>query len=207
MNKIFNIEEILNLKSLFKKDSKMFIQKIKDYLFYLRREKDINNFSILLENLKEEITDIAPFISENLNFMFSLMIKKHYYKEVVKYIEIIEKSVNFETMELLKNMIKIPHIMRYIQSVDVYRIKKIIFEASNRKRGNDNILLKSSLEIESPEIEWINIIWYIKIDILCRNFLILSILFIFYKNYISFSDNKLLNIIYLFSIVGMFFAK
>ncbi len=158
MNKIFNIEEILNLKSLFKKDSKMFIQKIKDYLFYLRREKDINNFSILLENLKEEITDIAPFISENLNFMFSLMIKKHYYKEVVKYIEIIEKSVNFETMELLKNMIKIPHIMRYIQSVDVYRIKKIIFEASNRKRGNDNILLKSSLEIESPEIEWINII-------------------------------------------------
>ncbi|MCX7821501.1 MAG: hypothetical protein N2258_07505 [Brevinematales bacterium] len=158
MNKNLNLEEIINLKNLFKKDSKAFIKEIKEYLFYLRKDKDIKHFSNLIENLNEEITDIAPFISENLNYMFSLMIKKHYYREIVKYMGIIEKSVNFETMELLKNMIKVPNIMKYIQNIDIYRIKKLIFETSTKKKNRDNIFMKSSLEIESPELEWINII-------------------------------------------------
>ncbi len=158
MNKILNFEEIINLKNLFKKDSKAFIRDIKEYLSYLRKEKDIKNFSILIENLNEEITDVAPFLAENLNYMFSLMIKKHHYREVVKYMGIIEKSVSFETMELLKSMIAIPNITRYIENVDIYRIKRLIFETSKRKKNTDNIFLKSSLEIESPETDWVYII-------------------------------------------------
>lgn len=158
MNKILSFEEIINLKNLFKKDSKAFIKDIKEYLSYLRKEKDIKKFSILIENLNEEITDVAPFLAENLNYMFSLMIKKHYYREVVKYMGIIEKSVSFETMELLKNMIAIPNITKYIENVDIYRIKKLIFETSKRKKSTDNIFLKSSLEIESPETDWVYII-------------------------------------------------
>ncbi len=153
-----NVEDFFNLKSLYKKDSKDFIEKVKEYLKIINKERDIKNFSFFVENLFEEILDISPFISEYLNNMFILIIKKNYYSELVKLIPIMEKCVNHDTLQVIEEMLKKPNIVKFIQNVDIYKLKRIIFETSKVKKNKDNIFIKSTLEIELPELEWRNII-------------------------------------------------
>jgi len=153
-----SLEKIEELKNIFKKDSRLFIQNINKNLSFIKAKEDIEDFCLFVENLKEEIEDVSPFLSEQINRIFCLMIKKHFYKEVANYISLIEKCVNFETITLLKAMITNKNIEKFITTLDIYRIKKLIFEVSKKKKNTENIFLKIKLEPEQPILEWLDII-------------------------------------------------
>ena len=154
----FSLEEVTNLKSVFKKDMKQFTKLVSSFLEKVKTKNDIENFCLLAESLSDELHELAPFIAEFLNPVFQFMIKSHYYREVAKYISLISNCANYKTIEMLKEMIDKKDISKFIASVDMYKIKKLIFDVSQKKKTNENISLKLELEINEPELSWIDII-------------------------------------------------
>ncbi len=158
MNELFSLEDIANLRNIYKKDTITFIKTINKKLSLIKTGRDFKSFCILADSLLGELSDISPFISDVVNKIFCLMIKNHLYREVVKYISIIEKCVNYETLNLLKEMISNKKVEKFITTIDVYNVKKLIFNVFQKKKENDNVLIKAHLELEMPELEWIDII-------------------------------------------------
>lgn len=157
-NRTITLEEIASLRSLFKKDTRIFIKKIASYISSVKKKEDMEVFYSLAENLGEEIKDISPFISSELNRIFCMMVKFHFYKEVANFISIISSCINIKTVEVISKMISEPGLEKYITSLDVYKIKRLIFDVYQKREKFKNIVLEFNFEVADPFLSWVDII-------------------------------------------------
>jgi hypothetical protein len=156
-NNIFcmRAEDFQELKRHYHLDNKNFVNLINNYLSIIKKKEDIEGFSFLFENLKNEIVDVSPFLASNINKIFIIMIKNKYYKQIAQYSFLLESCANIKVLELLNEFVKNKGIGKFLTSVEVYRIKKLVFELSNKFKKND-VAYKIQLELEKEDLKWLD---------------------------------------------------
>lgn len=156
-NDIMNLQnsDFHELKKLFHIDNKGFVTFVNKYLSRLKKKEDIDKFCFFFNGLKNEILDVSPFLSININKIFVIMIKNNFYKQVAEYSFLLENCANIKTLQLLDEFIKNKIVSKYLTTVEIYRIKKLVFELSNKFKKND-IAYKIQLELENEDLHWLD---------------------------------------------------
>jgi hypothetical protein len=143
-------------KHYFKTDNKGFVNYSNRYLSnFIKKKEDIDKFLFLFNHLKNELIDISPFLSSNINRIFGLMIKNNYFKQVAEYSYLLESCANIKTLELLDEFILSKNMIKFLSNVEIYKIKKLVFDLSNKFKRSD-IAIKIQVELEKEDLNWID---------------------------------------------------
>lgn len=159
-NQIFEmkIDEFQAYKHFFKADNKGFVNYMNHYMSgNIKKKEDIDKFLYLFENLKNEIMDVSPFLSVNINRIFGLMIRNNYFKQVAEYSYLLESCANIKSLDLLNECIVSKNMVKFLTNVEIYRIKKLVFELSNKYKRND-IAYKIQVDLEKEDLNWVDMI-------------------------------------------------
>lgn len=156
-NDLFDLkaEDFQELKKFYHQDNKNFVHFLNKNLLKIKNKEDIEKFSYIFDNLKNEIVDVSPFLSANINRIFGIMIKNNFYKQIAEYSFLLGNCANIKTLELLNEFIKSKNINKYLSTVEIYKIKKLVFDLSNKYKRND-IVYKIDLELEKEDIKWLD---------------------------------------------------
>lgn len=159
-NQIFEmkIDEFQTYKHFFKNDNKGFVNYMNHYLSTsIKKKEDLDKFLYLIENLKNELMDVSPFLSININRIFALMIRNNYFKQVAEYSYLLECCANIKTLDLLNECVMSKNMVKFLSNVEIYRIKKLVFELSNKYKRND-IAYKIQVDLEKEDLNWVDTI-------------------------------------------------
>ena len=156
-NNVFSLktDDFQELKRFYCMDNKEFVNLINNFLIMVKKKEDIESFSFLFDNLKNEIVDISPFLASNINKIFLIMIKNKYYKQIAQYSFLLERCANIRVLDMLNEFIKNKGIGKFLTTVEVYKIKKLVFELSGKFKKND-VAYKIQLELEKEDLKWLD---------------------------------------------------
>lgn len=148
------IEDFQELKRFYSCENKNFV-KVMDKVFgEYKKKEDIEKFLFLLLYLKDEIKDISPFLSGNINRLFVLMIKNNYFKQIAQYSDILESCANIKVLELLNDFTKSRNMGKFLTNVEIYKLKKLVFDLSNKYK-KDEIAYQIEVALEKNDSEWL----------------------------------------------------
>lgn len=140
-------------QDLFQKDKKEFTRWVGESIRNVKKKEEIEPLLSLFQGLIEEICEIAPFQAANLNRFFQTLIRFRYFKQLCDLSDILEPIANPKTIDELTELLKVRDLNRCINTVDIYKIKKIVFSQGEKQKKSD-ITIQLSVELEDPDLEW-----------------------------------------------------
>ncbi|GEM_PF-2803208 len=148
-------DDVIELRHYFAMENKGFIKLMDNIIAGYKKKEDIENFLCLLEYLHNEINEISPFISGNINKLFIMLIKNNYYKQIAQYSDIFESSGNIKVLELLNNFVSSQKMGKFLSNMEIYKIKKLVLELSTKYK-KDDIVYQIAVELEKSDSEWLD---------------------------------------------------
>lgn len=148
-------QDFLELKKMFQVQNKRFIDLLKKILAEIKNKEQLPAFFFLMEHLKDEMTDISPFLSHHLNRLFRMMLDFRYYKKIAGLDFLLLQCGNLTTLRLLKQLIVARDIEKFITGLEIYKLKKVIFELSGKFDKKDEITYKIQMEIAAEDTRWL----------------------------------------------------
>jgi hypothetical protein len=152
---ILNTSDYDNLKDLYKSDTPQFIAIIRKFSQSINEKDEILKFSRLFDNLEEEITDISPFIAKELNKLFIIAIENNLFNPLAKYSVLIENCGNPRFLDELKRLITRPDLDKFLSTLEVYKLKKAIYELSVKFNKKDRLVYRIEAEIADTDDVWV----------------------------------------------------
>lgn len=149
------IEDFLELKRYYNQDNKDFVKIIDHSFSKIKKREDLEIFLYVFEHLKAEIIDVSPFLAANINKIFVLLIKNNYYKQIAEYSFLLENCANIKILQLLNDFIKEKSTAKFLSTMEIYKIKKLVFDLSNKFKKND-IVYKIQVELENEDLNWLD---------------------------------------------------
>ncbi len=148
------IEDFQELKRFYSCENKSFMKIMDKAIGEFKKKEDIEKILFLLLYLKDEIKDISPFLSNNINRIFSLMIKNNYFKQIAQYSDILEACANIKVLELLNEFTKSRNMGKFLTNVEIYKLKKLVFDLSNKYK-KDDVAYQIEIALENQDSEWL----------------------------------------------------
>jgi hypothetical protein len=148
-------DDFQELKRFYHHDKKSFVKLVDDYIIKIKKKEDIDRFLYFFEGLKNEIAEVAPFLVNNINKIFVLLIKNNYYKQIAEYSFILDNCANVKVLQLLDDFVRGKNAFKLLTSMEIYKIKKLIFTLSNKFK-RDDIAYKIQVELENTDMNWLD---------------------------------------------------
>jgi hypothetical protein len=147
--------DLQELKNRFISDNKGFIKRIDDILIEFKKKEDIDNFLILLNFMHDELKEISPFVSGNINKVFIIMLKNNKYKQIAQNCDILESCANIRVLDILIAFTASQKMGKFLTNVEIYKIKKLVLDLSNKYK-KDDIVYQIDVDLEKPDKEWLD---------------------------------------------------
>ncbi len=148
------IEDFQEMKHYYSTENKNFIKLIDRIVGEYKKKENIPEFLYLMEFLHSEIKDISPFISNNINKVFVLMIKNNHYKQIAQYCDVLDVCANIKVLDLLNVFTRGQKMGKFLTNVEIYKLKKLVFDLSNKYKRND-IAYQIEIDLEKQDSEWL----------------------------------------------------
>ena len=150
-----NQDEIKEIKKIYQYHAKKFIQIINNINSKIKSISETKQFFFLLDTFKDEIVDVSPFLSKFINRIFNIIYKNNQYKTIAQYSYILEYCGNVKMIDILNDIIKNKSINKFLDTMEIYKIKKTIHELTNRFNKKD-ITIEIETNIDNPDLQWID---------------------------------------------------
>ena len=141
------------LRAEYALDRNRFTESMERILGQTKKKDDIEEILELFTALKREIADIAPFLTQVINPVFTLMIKNHYYKQIAEQSALLELCANITVYKLLEDLTAQKNTLRFLTTFEVYQIRKMVM-ALARKFQQDDVAYRLELELEKEDLNW-----------------------------------------------------
>lgn len=145
--------EIEDLRADFSRDKKKFTEAVETIFLKARKKEDVEKVLELVSLLRNEIGEIAPFLSAAINPFLTLMIRNHYYKQVSEHTGLFESCANISVYRLLEDLIGRKEPFRFLTTLEVFRIKKLALFLAKKFHKAD-VAYRLELELEKEDLEW-----------------------------------------------------
>lgn len=145
--------EIELVKKTAKTNNAYFVETIDSVLCLVKKKEDVDGFITLMELFHKEILSVTHFLTGNINRITLLLLKNHFYNQIVLLIPFLEICGNIKTLESLADKISDLKISKYLTSMEIYQIRKLVFEMSRKLKQSD-ITYKIEVELQKEDLDW-----------------------------------------------------
>lgn len=145
---------VTELKALFHQDPRVFYDRLRELLARVNTTVSCELLKELYLQMDQEFNEAAPFIAGALNRVFSLILRKNYFSFIPVFTSLMEAVGSRELLDQLKQLLNLPDLSRSLSTLDIYNIKKTIYQLANRFSQKDELVYRIEMEIRDLDLEW-----------------------------------------------------
>ncbi len=152
---LFSLREkdFQDLKDWAARDPKAFTLWIEALFRTIKKKEDLDKLFFLYPALKSELIEISPLVAEPLNAMILLMIRNHFYKQLVTHRELLSACANPVSFRMLSDLVGQKQTLKFLEPVEIYQLKKLVLELSEKYKAED-VAISIRLELEKEDLTW-----------------------------------------------------
>ncbi|OHD53918.1 MAG: hypothetical protein A2Y33_00725 [Spirochaetes bacterium GWF1_51_8] len=152
-----NDEDFRALRDLYRNENGAFRRIMKRAVGRIRGKNDLPVVGHLYRNLTDELIDISPFLSQEFNRLFRSVIDWGIFKSLAELDALIAACGNPQLLAILKEQVIVrTDLYKYINNLEIYKIKKTVHDLAVKFNKMDDIVVKLEMELSAEDMNWMD---------------------------------------------------